>query len=66
MFFDSAPTPHSWRHIRAPSVTRANRKIHFDIEREQAIEQRCLAIVMPRREPAVGEFFAAVLQQTEP
>jgi len=49
-----------------PSVTGAVRKIHFDIESQQPIEQRHLAIIMPRLEAAVGDLFAAVLQQTKP
>src|SRR6266566_7300953 len=49
-----------------PSVTGALRKIHFDIKREQPIEQGHLAIVMPRCESAVGDLFTTVLQQSEP
>ena len=56
----------SWRQIMVPSVTGALRKIHFDIERQQPIEQRRLAIIMPRLEAAVADLFAAVLQQTKP
>ena len=41
-------------------------KIHFHIEREQPIEQWRLAIIVPGREPAVRDLFAAVLQQSEP
>ena len=52
--------------IIVPSVTAALRKIHFDIEREQAIKQLSLAIIMPGREPGVGYLFAAVLQESEP
>ena len=32
-------------------------------EAEQPIKQRGLAIIVPRREPAIRDFFATVLQQ---
>jgi hypothetical protein len=57
-------TAQSAQNVR--SVTGALRKIHFDIESQQPIEQRHLAIIMPRLEAAVGDLFAAVLQQTKP
>src|SRR3954465_15502426 len=59
------PMTNSWRQIMVPSVTGALRKIHFDIERQQPIEQRRLAVIMPRLEAAVADL-AAVLQQTKP
>jgi hypothetical protein len=36
------------------------------IESEKPVEHRRLAIIMPRREPAIRDFFAAVLHQTKP
>ena len=48
-----------------PSVTGTLRKIHFYIECEEAIEECRLAII-PRCQPAIGEIFAAILQQSEP
>jgi hypothetical protein len=48
-----------------PSVTGTLRKIHFYIECEEAIEGCRLAII-PRCQPAIGEIFAAMLQQSEP
>ena len=52
--------------IMVLSVTRALRKIQFNTERQQPIEQRRLAIIMPRLEAAVAGLFAAVLEQTKP
>jgi len=48
------------------SVKGALSKIQFDIERDQSVEQRHLAIVVPRCESAVGDLFAAVLKQSKP
>jgi len=48
------------------SVTGPYHKIRFDIEREQPIKQWGLAIIVPLRELAVLNLFAAVLQQPEP
>src|SRR4051794_20823111 len=60
------PRINSWRQIMVPSVTGTLPKIHFDIEREQSIKQRRLAIIMPGLEAAVADLFAAVLEQTKP
>src|ERR1035441_7122752 len=53
-------------HSTLPSMTGTLRKIHFYIECEQAVEECRLAMIVPRCEPAVGDVFAAVLQQSEP
>jgi hypothetical protein len=48
------------------SVARPLRKIHFDIKLKQALEQRSLAIIIPRPELGVRDLFATVLQQSKP
>ena len=49
-----------------PSMTGTMRKIHFYVECEQEIEEYRLSIIVPHREPAVGDAFAALIQQSEP
>ena len=49
-----------------PSVTGAFRKLHFDIECEQAIEQCSLAIKMLRAELVALTLLATVFQQPKP